>query len=373
MHHHLTADTRPAESAGIVLHFTPNWFAASMGTGIFAVALGQFPSMAVPHLVGQGLFVANIALFALLAGLYGLKWLHHPRLAVKIFAHPVQSMFLGTIPMALATVVNGLLIYGPDMIGEPLAVSIAARLWLADTALALAVGIGVPLLMFTRQVHTIADMSAVWLLPVVATGVSAASGLLLLPHIGGGQMELGLFVVAIVLWACSLPLAFGILAILFLRLALHRLPGAAAVSTCWLALGPIGTGALGLALIAQNGKAVLVANGVDAGAIAGPALLGALVLWGCGLWWLSVALVATLRQIRLGLPFNLGWWAFTFPLGVYALATLKLGALLPLDFFPLAGGTLVCLLAVIWCVVAGRSLAGAVRGRLFHDPCFAVS
>lgn len=358
-------------AAETVLHFTPNWFAASMGTGILSVALGQFPGQPLLAAAGEALYLVNTGLFLLLAALYGLKWRHHPRLAARLLHHPVQSMFLGTIPMALATVVNGTLIYGPALFGPGLAVQAAVLLWGLTAALSLAVGVGVPFLMFTRQSHSLAEMSAVWLLPVVAAEVAAASAFLLLPHVADRQAELALLVAGIALWACSVPLALGILAILFLRMALHRLPPAAMAATSWLALGPIGTGALGLALVAQHGGPVLAANGLGAlaPAFSGAALLGALALWGYGLWWLAIALLVTLRQLRRGLPFNLGWWAFTFPLGVHAVATLKIGALVPLTFFPLAGAAMVSLLAVIWATVAVRTLAGALSGRLFSDPC----
>ena len=168
--------------AEVILHFTPNWFAACMGTGILAVALGQFPASPWLHGTGQALYLANTVLFLLFASIYVLKWLRHRHLAAQLFRHPVQSMFLGTIPMAVATILNGTLIYGPALYGEVVAVEVAMVLWFVDAALALAIGIGVPFLMFTRQSHSIADMSAVWLLPVVAAEVAAASGLLLLPH-----------------------------------------------------------------------------------------------------------------------------------------------------------------------------------------------
>ncbi|WP_425510750.1 hypothetical protein [Xanthomonas cassavae] len=47
------------------------------------------------------------------------------------------------------------------------------------------------------------------------------------------------------------------------------------------------------------------------------------------------------------MPFNLGWWGFTFPLGVYALASLKLGTALHLAFFDVAGTALVVALAAL--------------------------
>lgn len=364
-------ETTRRRSPDAILHFTPNWFAAVMGTGILSLALGQVPGMPGLKPLGEGLFIANTGLFLLFSTLYALKWLCHPRIAARLFDHPVQSMFLGTIPMALATLVNGLLLYGPGLFGEAVALRAAFLLWGVDAVLAIGIGIGVPFLMFTRQRHALADMSAVWLLPVVAAEVAAASGGLLLPHVADAGAQLGLLVGIVLLWALSVPPALVILVILFLRMVLHKLPPAGMAATSWLALGPIGTGALGLVLLALNGEQALVANGLAslAPGLQGAALLGALILWGYGAWWLATALLVTLRQVFQGLPFNLGWWAYTFPLGVYALATLKLGDLLPLAFFPLAGAIMVGLLALVWLLVAARTFAGAARGRLFDDPC----
>ena len=47
----------------------------------------------------------------------------------------------------------------------------------------------------------------------------------------------------------------------------------------------------------------------------GLGVIGEFILWGYGAWWLALAMLKTLRYLREGLPFNLGWWGFTFPLG----------------------------------------------------------
>ena len=104
----------------IVRNFTPNWFTVTMGTGALALTLNQFP-LAVPGLraVAVGLWLANIALFALFSLLYAARWVLFPREAALIFRHPVMSMFFGAIPMGLATIVNGFLAFGPDFLGAP--------------------------------------------------------------------------------------------------------------------------------------------------------------------------------------------------------------------------------------------------------------
>lgn len=358
---------RPKRQA--VRHFTPNWFAATMGTGIVAVCFGQFPHVPLITRMGEGIWLVNVVLFLVLSVLYAGKWLLHPRDALLAIDHPVVSMFFGCIPMGLATIINGMLIFGISMFGS-IAEQVAQYLWYADTVLAVLAGLAIPYAMFTRQEHAFEHMSAIWLLPVVASGVTAASGGLLLPHIASETAQLDVLFLSYTLWACSVPLALGILTILFLRMALHKLPPAGMAATSFLALGPIGTGALGLTLFAANGRTVLEANGLGtlASAMSGASLLGAVLLWGYGLWWLGVAVAITLRYLKHDLPFNLGWWAYTFPIGVYAVGTLRLSVLLPVPALGAFGSLLVVILAAIWVVVALRTVFGAVDGTLFNDP-----
>ncbi|PSJ19384.1 C4-dicarboxylate ABC transporter, partial [Halomonas sp. ND22Bw] len=66
-------------------------------------------------------------------------------------------------------------------------------------------------------------------------------------------------------------------------------------------------------------------------------LISALILWGYGAWWFLLSFAVTLRYLRGGVPFNLGWWGYIFPLGVYALATLRLGEVTGLSGFAWLG------------------------------------
>ncbi len=80
-------------------------------------------------------------------------------------------------------------------------------------------------------------------------------------------------------------------------------------------------------------------------------------------------MLITVRYLRDGMPFNIGWWGFTFPLGVYAVATLTLGRQAHLALLDGTGAALVGLLVLMWCVVAVRTVIGAWRGDLFFAPC----
>ena len=355
----------------VIRQFTPNWFAATMGTGILAIALAQFPTQ-IPGLkaVAEGLWLFNIGLFSLFSVLYAARWIMFFDGARRIFGHSVVSMFFGCIPMGLATIINGFLVFGVARWGQT-AVDIAQMLWWVDAGLALLCGVGVPFLMFTRQRHAVEQMTGVWLLPFVAAEVAAASGGLLVPHLGDARQQLTVLIGSYALWACSVPLAMSILVILVLRMVIHKLPPAGMAASSWLALGPIGTGALGLLVLGGAATAVFAANGLgDYGAAArGIGLVGGVLLWGYGLWWVAMGGLITLRYLREGLPFNIGWWGYTFPLGVYAVATLRLSTVLPIPALSIFGGVLVAVLATVWLVVGVRTAHGAWRGDLFVSPC----
>lgn len=50
---------------------------------------------------------------------------------------------------------------------------------------------------------------------------------------------------------------------------------------------------------------------------ASASLLMGLIVWGWALVWFFLAVTGVIIKLRRGrrIPFNLGWWAFTFPIG----------------------------------------------------------
>lgn len=364
----LTALKNPKE---VIRQFTPNWFAVTMGTGILALALAQFP-WPVPGLyqIAEGLWLFNILLFTLFSFIYLARWVLYFDEAKRIFSHSIVSMFFGTIPMGLATIINGLLVFGIPRWGLEM-VPIAYVLWWIDVAMAIICGVCIPYMMFTRQMHSIDQMTAVWLLPVVAAEVAAVTGGLLSPYLNDASSQLHVIITSYVLWAYSVPVAFSILVILLLRMALHKLPHENMAASSWLALGPIGTASLGMLITGSNSPAIFLENNLASLSTIsqGFGFLVGLLFWGCGFWWMLLATFITLRYFRNGIPFNLGWWGFTFPLGVYAVTTLKLATIVNINFFYLAGAVLVIILTLMWILVTAKTAIGAWKGKLFVSPC----
>lgn len=363
--------TQLGQRHNIIRQFTPNWFTISMGTGVVALIVSAFPMLkAFTWQLGTGLWYFNILLFVLFSVLYGLRWAFYPHEAKQIFQHPSMSLFLGTIPMALATILNGFLKYGQPIYGDT-AVQIAQTLWYADVVLALLVAWAVPFAMYRHQEHALQQMTAVWLLPIVACEVAASSGGLLLGHLAADTHAVAILLGSYVLWGVSVLPAFAILTILMLRLVLHKLPEKELAVSSWLALGPIGTAALALLVLGHQAPMLMASLGLaQLGQLFQQAgILASLILLGFGLWWLGIAVLTTLHHAKQDLPFNLGWWGLTFPLGVYTLAILTLAQQLNLAFLYAVGYAFAAILMLLWSLVATKTAQGVYQGHLFFSPC----
>lgn len=354
----------------MIRQFTPNWFAMTMGTGIVFLILLAVPiEIPARQQIAITLWTVDSMLFGSFVALFAARLICYPRTIRPLLDHPVQSMFLGTIPMGLIPIVNGLAIFGPDLFGRA-ALDAAHMLWWVDAALAVFFACLVPYRMFTSQQHSAEQITAVWLLPLVAPEVTASSAGVLAPHLSHGAAQL-MVATGYVLWAISVPLAFSVLTIVFLRLALHKLPHRDMAAASWLTLGPVGTGSLGLLLLGQVAPALFA--GTTLAGVAALArdfgLFAGLLLWGVGIWWLLMAVILTVRYAREGMTFNLGWWGFTFPIGVYTSATFALYRLTAFAPFAVIGTLLTLVLLGFWLLVVTHTISGMWKGNLFHAPC----
>lgn len=177
------------------------------------------------------------------------------------------------------------------------------------------------------------------------------------------------------MWGLSVPFALTVLVMYYQRLALHKLPPREIVVSSFLPMGPLGMGGYTIMYLGSVSRTVFPKveffhNLTIAGDIFYiNGVFIALIMWAFGLLWLCFA-VATCQKLR-PFPFNMGWWGFTFPLGVWSVCTIEFGVQLPSLFFRVLGT--ICAVAVIllWCVVMAGTVRGAVDGRLFYAPCLA--
>ncbi|KAL4434057.1 hypothetical protein ABPG75_000498 [Micractinium tetrahymenae] len=342
--------SRVQRASDLARHFDPAWHVACMSTGQFALQLAAFPfrsagGAAALKALGFALWCLNVVLFCAFTVLLLIR-VTVLRGAAALVRDGSQSLSLAAMPMALATVVDGISQLLPGGFSES-ARSAAVVLWWLVVALSLAASCGLPYTMFTAHRHSLEGMSVVWAVPMLPGVVAASSGgTLALRCPPGGAAARDILLASYALCGLSRFLSVLVLAVYFQRLALHRLRPPAQVPGLFLPAGPLGMAALDFLLLGSATRVACPASGGGDGLAAGspPAVEGvglslsglaavmdyggtaaALLLWGAAAWWVLMAAAACALNWR-SIPFSLGWWGAVFPFGTFTGATLQLAA-----------------------------------------------
>lgn len=114
--------TLPKEDQGwrrIIRNFSPSWFSVTMGTGIVSIIFITIPyqsqpSSSTPHTESSWLyylslvfFLLNVIFFSLASIASILRYTLYPEIWTVMIQDPVNSLFLATIPMGFATLIEG--------------------------------------------------------------------------------------------------------------------------------------------------------------------------------------------------------------------------------------------------------------------------
>ncbi|KAJ5300461.1 short-chain dehydrogenase [Penicillium atrosanguineum] len=343
-----------------------------MGTGIVSILLHNLPYNGDwLYYLSIIVFVLNIILFSTACIISILRYTLYPEIFMLMIKHPVQSMFIGTFPMGLATIINMVVLVCVPAWGEWTRY-FAWGLWIFDAVVSVMTALSLPfLLMAHGNERPLSSMTAVWLLPIVSCIVAASSGAIVAGVLPNEQYALWTVIVSYALWGIGLPLAMMVMVIYLLRLTLHKLPPKAVIVSVFLPLGPLAQGGYGAMKLGQCARDIFPqTHTLEESSGATFYTLGflvALILWSSGLVWLFFA-SASIAYSR-SFPFNIGWWGFTFPLGVFATSTVQMGTELPSRFFNILGTILSVFVVVLWIIVSVGTLKGAISGKLFYAPC----
>ncbi|CEL57646.1 Sulfite efflux pump SSU1 OS=Arthroderma otae (strain ATCC MYA-4605 / CBS 113480) GN=SSU1 PE=3 SV=2 [Rhizoctonia solani AG-1 IB] len=372
-----------------IIHFSPFWFSVTMGTGVNATLLLTLPWPSILQVVrpiAASFLILDIVLFAIFSGIIVTRYTMHPEIIGLTLGHATHSLFLGTIPMGLITILGaiGLVCTRAYDLSSDWALAASYGWWFA-WAMSGAVGLLVPWMQFTSHSNRPETVTAALLLPVVPTITIAATGatignLLVDKH---PEYVFQMWIASYVACGIGTSLALMILALYLQRLAFHHLPATDMIVTVFLPLGP--TGQSGVALcnlgrLAISLKPYLLSKPeleTLASAVHGVyalGIIGALCMMGLGLWYWAVAVLAFGSRMRGGEvkpEFNMGWWGFTFPLASLTLCVLALGTELHLMFLKILGTIMVGVVIALWMLVASKTIQGVVSGNAFQAPCLA--
>ena len=251
----------------------------AQGTGIVNILLFGLPwleSHAAFRAIGCAFLVGNMILFGAFTFLTLLRYYLSPRIFIAMLHHETHSLFLGTIPMGLVTIVSGIAATGEEYGLKTLDAALVlywitvgesksrcnffeTRSWkrltrthpsLRPAGLSCLTAFGVPFIMFTQHKHAAETMTAAWLLPIVPMITSASVGSTMCKLLLAQDRLSYCMTVLIGSYLCAgigMLLAMAIIVLYIQRLVLHHLPPREVIVSSWLPVGPIGQG--GYALI----------------------------------------------------------------------------------------------------------------------------
>ncbi|KAL0956587.1 hypothetical protein HGRIS_002725 [Hohenbuehelia grisea] len=374
----------PKSGKDIVRNFAPAWFAVNMGTGAISLLFYAFPY----GNGSQGLnvfalifFFLNLVLFATFVLVQCVRYAMFPDIWWIMLYHPVQSLYLGCMPMGATTLLN----IAVNLINEDYGFGGKAflyalwGLWWLDVAISALCCFGMVHFMKTRQRHSLEKMTSVWLLPVVTFIVASSSGgVIALPLAKYSSLHaLITITTSICLVTIGVSLAFMMLTVYLLRLIVHGLPPGATIVSVFLPLGPMGQAGYSVLLIGQvldsilpYGNFGILAVGTTGHVIHVICLCISMMLWALTTMWVVYAFLAmhdVLRRNRY--PFKLPFWGLIFPNGVYANLTLALARALDSRFFRVYGAIYSIFTLILWIFVSCRTIMLLRGGQIFEAPC----
>lgn len=372
-----------AELSRITLHFLPNWFVMTMGTGITAVLFHEMPYSAQwLCIISYIVFGLNVVLFLLFTVISIVRYVRWPSLLFLLLRHPVQSMFLGAFSMGFSTLINMCVLAIAPHTNYHFTLFVWA-LWWINSAMAVAMCISLPVLQFTRHTESIMNVSGAMFMPVVTTIVAAASGGKVASLLPPNHAKLTI-TICYIMWGSGFAMAISCMAMFYMRLVLHKVPQAGVLITVFMPVGICGQGSYALLVFSsvlrdlslKTGQTLVGASEVSpdearqmALAIYAITIPFCLAMWGFGLVWLfiSLSLLADMWLVS-PLPFNLGWWGITFPLGTFCTSTAQLANEYNSEAFRVIGTVLSVAEILIWFVLTIITFYRALRGDIFLAP-----
>jgi len=331
----------------------PAYFALVMATGIVSIGaqlMGLRP-------LALALLAVNAVAFPSLWILTGVRVARFRRDVLADVADHQRGVGFFTAVAATS-------VFGSQLMIVLRASAPAGVLWIATFALWAVLIYGVFTALTVKEIKpSLADgINGGWLVAVVATESVSTLASLVAPTLG--QSAEGLLFVALTFWLAGGMLYVWLISLIFYRYTFFRFSPSDLMPPYWINMGAMAISTLAGALLLLSMPHSMLLRRLE------PFLLGlTLLFWATASWWIPMLLILGYwRHVtrRVPLAYSPLYWGAVFPLGMYAVATLRLSEAAPAAFLaPIARAFLFAAIAAWAVTFTGllRRLTGFASGN----------
>ncbi len=351
----------------LVQNFAPGWFASVMGTAVAVIAIFVFQH-AIPFAKFWQLLFLGLAvlMFIVIYTPWILRWVFYFEQVKDDLNHPVFGAFYPTMPISLIVIGIALAKTGPIFLSEETLLPILQILWITGSIGIAYFSLTILNINFLKPDlnWSIANMG--WLIPPVSALIVPILGASLsLAYAGTILGTINLITSLIFLGIGSLLFIF-VMGAVFTRYLFHDLLPAHLAPTIWIGIAPTSILTIISIKLVHPLTVFFEASSEVAEVFELISKVIGLGFWGFAFFWVMLAILVTLRHHKkIAIPFAMSWWAFTFPLGSFVVATGIVHKVIGGDFFQWVGLTALTGFLFIWSAVFVRTLRGVISGEIF--------
>jgi tellurite resistance protein TehA-like permease len=335
-----------------VANLYPGYFALVMATGICSTALREIGATTASAV----LLDIGVGCFAVLCVALGWRLIRYRRRVLDDLSAPDRAFAFFTV-VAACDVLGARLAVDGHRVAAAIAAGAGVAVWLV-----LSYTVPVRLILGPRHRPVLEGVNGTWFIWVVGTESVAVVTAFLTPSGASWTRAGGLLAVS--MWSVGLVLYLIVATLLLVRLLLAEVRPQDLTPPYWVTMGAtaITVFAASRILSMAEAPAVIAVRPVAEG-------LG-LMLWAFGTWLIPLLVAfGVWRHVlhRVRLAYTPALWSIVFPLGMYAVASMQLGAAAQLPIIASIGHYWTLVAVAAWatvfvgmCVALARSVVRAL-------------
>ncbi len=339
-----------------------------MGTGMLSVILGMVKEANhIARFFAPIFLVINVLMFVVITIFWFLRWILYFSRIKEDLMNPMIVTFFPTYPIGVVILSKVFLLSDEGIISVDASIIIAKVLWIVGSLLVIVLDFIIIAIMFVHKKINLDHATNGWLIPEIGLLMVSAIGCDLIPFLPESIGHL-------MFYLCFFVFGAGFFVYLFFNTLLinryiyRELPPVSFAPTIWIGLGPIGSAIFAInklaTVITEISVLYMVFN--DVRVLAEVFQFISIALYGLGLFWFVLAIILTifyLHSHKMRLPYVMGWWSFTFPVGSFCAATIFLNRTFNFFLFDILAVLMFILLIFFWSVTSTNTVISILKGK----------